>query len=70
MVNGRIKRVAFLSLPEMCFTNKKKPCILSNAELMSCLSNFKPEVACMVFRARVCVYGIKENFKRKYNGDL
>ena len=34
------------------------------------LSNFKPEVARMVFRARVGVYGIKDNFKKKYDGDL
>ena len=31
------------------------------------LSNFKPEVARMVFRGRV---DIKENFKRKYDSDL
>ena len=34
------------------------------------LSNFKPEVARMVFRARVGVYDIKDNFERKYDGDL
>ena len=34
------------------------------------LSNLKPEVARMVFRARVGVYDIKDNFKRKYDGDL
>ena len=34
------------------------------------LSNFKPEVARMVFRARVGVYDIKDDFKRKYDSDL
>ena len=34
------------------------------------LSKFKPKVARMIFRARVGVYDIKDNFKRKYYGDL
>ena len=55
---------------EMCFINKKT-CPLSYSKLMRVpyLSNFEPEVVCMVFRARVGVYDIKENFKRKYDGD-
>ena len=71
MVNDRIKRVAFLSLTEMCSINKKT-CLLSYSKLMRApyLSNFKPEVAGMVFRARVGVNDIKDNFKRKYDGDL
>ena len=71
MVNDQIKCVAFLSLTEMCSTNKKT-CLLSYSKLMRApyLSNFRPEVAHMVFRARVGVYGIKDNFKRKYDGDL
>ena len=66
-----IKRVAFLSLTEMSSTNKKN-CLLSYNKLMRApyLSNFKPEVARMVFRARVGVYDIKDNFKRTYDGDL
>ena len=69
MVNDRIKRVAFLSLTEMCSTIKKT-CFLSYSQLMNApyLSNFKPEVACMVFRGRVGVCDIKDNFK--YDGDL
>ena len=35
-----------------------------------CFTSFKQEVACMVFRVRVGVDDIKENFKRKYDGDL
>ena len=71
MVNDRIKRVTFLSLTEMCSTNKKT-CLLSYSKLMRApyFSNFKPEVARTVFRARVGVYDIKDNFKRKYDGDL
>ena len=55
----------------MCSTNKKT-CLLSYSKLMRApyLSKFKPEVASMVFRARVGVYDIKDNFKRKYDGDL
>ena len=70
MVNDRIKRVEFLSLTEMCSTNKKT-CLLSYSKLMRApyLSNFKSEVARMVFRARVRVYDIKDNFKRKYDVD-
>ena len=34
------------------------------------LSKFKPEVARTVFRARLGVHDIKDNFKRKYDGDL
>ena len=69
MVNDRIKWVAFLSLTEMCSANKKT-CLLSYSKLTRApyLSNFKPEVARMVFRARV--YDIKDNFKGKYDGDL
>ena len=67
----RIKHVAFLSLTEMCSTNTKT-CLLSYSKLMKApyLSKFKPEVARMVFRARVGVYDIKDNFKRMYAGDL
>ena len=72
MVNDWIKRVdqAFLSLMR-CAPQIKKTCLLSFSKLMraSCLSNFKPEVARMVFRARVGVYDIKEIFKRKYDSD-
>ena len=71
IVNDRIKHVAFLSLTEMCSADKKT-CLLSYSKLMRApyLSKFKPEVARMVFRARVGVYDIKDNFKRKYDGDL
>ena len=71
IVNNRIKHVAFLSPTEMCSTNKKT-CLLSYSKLMRApyLSKFKPEVARMVFRARAGVYDIKDNFKRKYDGDL
>ena len=71
IVNDRIKHVAFLSLTEMCSSNKKT-CLLSYSKLMGApyLSKFKPDVALMVFRARVGVYDIKDNFKRKYDGDL
>ena len=70
-VNYRIKRVAFLSLTEMCSTNKKT-CLLSYSKLMRApyLSNSKPEVVSMVFRARVSASDIKDNYKRKYDGDL
>ena len=70
IVNDRIKRVAFVSLTEKCSTDKKT-CLLSYSKLMRApyLSNFKPEVARMVFRARADVYDIKDNFKRKYDGD-
>ena len=34
------------------------------------LTSFKPEIARMVFRARVGIYDIKENFKKKYDGKL
>ena len=63
--------MAFLSLTEKCSTNKKT-CLLSYSKLMRApyISNFKPEVARMVFRARVGVYDIKENFKRKHDGGL
>ena len=55
----------------MCSTNKKI-CLLSYSKLMRApyLSKFKPEVARMVFRARVGVYDIKDNVKRKYGSDL
>ena len=33
------------------------------------LTSFKPEAARMIFRATVGVYDIKDNFKRKYDGD-
>ena len=71
MVNEWIKHVAFLSLTEMCYTNKKT-WLLSYIKLMRAtyLSNSKPEVPRMVFRARVGVYDIKDNFKRKCDGDL
>ena len=70
-MNDQIKHVAFLSLTEMCSTNKKT-CLLSYSKLMraSYLSKFKPKVARMVFIARVGVYDIKDNFKRKHDGDL
>ena len=55
----------------MCSTNKKT-CILSYSKLIRApyLSKIKPEVSRMVFRARVGVYDIRDNFKRKYDGDL
>ena len=34
------------------------------------LSKFEPEAARMVFRARVGVYDIKDNYKRTYDGNL
>ena len=50
-------------------TIPKKTCLLSYSELMRSpyLSNFKPEVARIVFRARVGVYDVKDNFM---SGDL
>ena len=71
MVNDRVNRVVFFLLTEMCSTNKKT-CLLSYSKLMRTpyLSHFKPEVVRMIFRARVGVYNIKDNFKRKYDGDL
>ena len=49
IVNDRIKHVAFLSLTEMCSTNKKT-CLLSYSKLMRApyLSKFKPEAARIV----------------------
>ena len=50
----------------------KRTSLLSYSKSMRTLYlwNFKPEVARMVFRARVGVYDIKDNFKRKYDDDL
>ena len=60
MVNDRIKCVEFLSQTEMCSTDKKT-CLLSYSKFLSApyLSTFKPEVARMVFRARVGAFDIK-----------
>ena len=71
IVDDQIKHVAFLSLVEMCSANKETY-LLSYSKLTRApyLSKFKPEVAGMVFRARAGVYDIKDNFKRKCDGDL
>ena len=71
MVHDRVKYVAFSSLTEMCSANKKT-CLLSYDKLIKApyLTSFKPEIARMVFRARVGVYDIKENFKKKYDCKL
>ena len=71
MVHDRVKYVAFFSLTEMCSANKKT-CLLSNDKLIEApyLASLKPKIARMVFRARVCIYNIKENFKKKYDGTL
>ena len=70
MVHDRVKYVAF-SLTEMCSANKKA-CFLSYNKLIRApyLTSLKPEIAGMVFRARVGIYEIKENFKKKYDGKL
>ena len=71
MVYDRIKYVAFSSLTEM-FSANKKTCLLSYDKLIKApyLTSFKPEIAHIMFRARVGVYDIKENFKKKYDGKL
>ena len=75
MVHDRVKYVAFSSLTEMCSTNKKT-CLLSDDKLSlkhikaPYLTSLKPEIARMMFRARVGIYDIKENFKKKYDGKL
>ena len=45
MVNDRIKRVAFVSLTEMCSTNKKT-CLLSHSKFMRApyFSKFNPSL--------------------------
>ena len=52
--------------------NKQKDFLLSYDKLIKApyLSSLKPEIARMVFRARVSIYDIKENFKQKYDGKL
>ena len=69
MVQDRVKYVAFSSLTEM-YSGKKNTCLLSYDKLIKApyLTSFKPEIVCMVFTARVGIYDIKENFKRKYDG--
>ena len=71
MVHNQIKYVAFSSLTEMCSANKKT-CLLSYDKLIKApyLTSLKPEIARMMFRARVGIYYIKENFKKKYDGKL
>ena len=71
MVHDRVKYVAFSSLTEMCTANKKTY-FLSYDKLIKSpfLTSLKPEIAHMVFRARVGIYDIKENFKKKYDGKL
>ena len=71
MVHDRVKYVVFFSLTEMCSANKKT-CLLSYDKLIKApyLTSFKPEIAHMVLRARVGIYDIKENFKKKYDGKL
>ena len=63
--------MAFSSLTEMCSANKKT-CLLSYDKLIKApyLTSFKPEIAHMVFRARVGIYDIKKNFKKEYDGKL
>ena len=66
MVHDRVKCVAFSSL-----ISKQKD--LSFFHMINSLkhhTSLKPEIARMVFRARVGIYDIKENFKKKYNGKL
>ena len=50
----------------------KKTCVLSYDKLIKApyLTTIKQEIARMVFRARVGIYDIKENFKKKYDGKL
>ena len=71
MVHDRVKHEAFFSLTEMCLANKKT-CRLSYDELTKApyLASLKLEIARMVLRARVDVCDIKENFKKKYDGEL
>ena len=66
MVHDRVKYVAFSSLTEMCSVNKKT-CLLSHDKLIRApyITSFKPEIVRMVFRARVGIYDIKENFEKK-----
>ena len=66
MVHDRVKYVAFFSLTAMCSVNKKT-CLLSYDKLIRApyITSFKPEIARMVFRARVGIYDIKENFKKR-----
>ena len=71
MVHDRVTYMAFSSLTEMCLANKKT-CLLSYDKLIKApyLTRLKPETARIVFRARVGIYNIKENFKKKYNDKL
>ena len=71
MVHDRVKYVALSSLTEMCSANKKT-CLLSFGKRIKApyLTSVKPEIARMVFRARVGIYNIEENFKKKYDGKL
>ena len=70
-VHDRVKHVAFFSLTEMCSANKNT-CLLSYDKLTKTpyLTNLELEIARTVFRAKVGVYYIKENFKKKYDGEL
>ena len=70
--NGtRSGKVCGILFTEMCSANKKI-CLLSYGKLIKApyFTSFKPEIARMVFRARVGIYDIKENFKKKYDGKL
>ena len=68
MIHDRVKHVTFSSLTEICSANKRT-CLLSYDKLIKApyYTSLKPEIARMVFRASV---GIKENFKKKYDGKL
>ena len=65
MIHDRVKYVAFSSLTEMCSANKKI-CLLSYDKLIKApyLTSFKPEIARMVFRARVGIYDIKKILRK------
>ena len=64
---GSVYVALFSSLTDMCSANKKT-CLLSYDKLIKApyLTSLKPEIARMVFRARVGIYDIKENLKKKY----
>ena len=65
MVHDRVKYVAFSSLTEMCSANKKT-CLISDDKLIKApyLTSFQPEIARMVFRARVGIYDIKKILRK------
>ena len=71
MVHVQIKYVVFSSLSEMRSANKKT-CLLSYDKLIKApyLTSLKPEIARTVFRARVGIYDIKDNFKKKCDDKL